>query len=131
MQVTRSPATKPLLKVAPVPRLVPLSLVHSTVELSESPSSSLKLQLQLRVSRSVGLLGLTLTLVTTGALLPMVTLALSGVPEPSSSVGVTVQVTWSPLTKAPERLAAVPTTFPPILHSTVDSSASPSASKKL
>ena len=59
------------------------------------------------------------------------TLALSGLPDSSSSVGVTVQVTSSPLLNAPDRLAPVPRAVPlSSVHSIVVSSASPSASKK-
>ena len=53
-----------------------------------------------------------LTLETMGAALRIVTLRLSGVPDCSSSVGVTVQVTSSPLLKAPERLGPEPREVP-------------------
>ena len=82
------------------------------------------------MSETVGADGEMVTLVMLGAVLSTVTLADTGVPESVPSEGVTVQVTVSPDEKADDRVVAVPTTVPPIDHSMVDASASPSASEK-
>ena len=75
-------------------------------------------------------LGLKLTELTEGAVFSMVICAVSGVPTPSPSFGVTVQLTSSPPLKAPLRLAPAPTEVPATNHSAVEESESESASSK-
>ena len=58
-----------------------------------------------------------LTLAMLGAVLPIVTLAVTGVPALSVSRGVTVQVTSSPPEKPDEMEAVVPMVVAPTVHS--------------
>ena len=62
--------------------------------------------------RGVAAVGVRLTLASTGAVFPMVTLPATAVPLSVPSSGVTVQVTMSLPTKAPDNVAEVPTSTP-------------------
>ena len=86
--------------------------------------------LQLRVLEVVTLVfGVMLTPLKTGSLFNTVTESDSLLPSSSPSLAVTVQVTTSSLERLdPARLAPVPTTVLPTVHSMVEASASLSSS---
>ena len=71
---------------------------------------------QVSVLVSVAAVGVKLTLASTGAVLAMVTLLEAAVPKSVPSSGVTVQVTTSLPTNAPESVLPVPTTTPSRVH---------------
>ena len=71
----------------------------------------------------------TVTPVTVGVALSISIESLPVVPFTAPSFGVTVQVTVSPLAKAPLKVVLVPKDAPlPLVHSTVELSPSPSTS---
>jgi hypothetical protein len=72
------------------------------------PSASVVVGVQVSVSAEVGLVGVRLTELTTGALLLMVTDAVFAVPEALPSLGVTEQTTVSAPLNAPERVLELP-----------------------
>ena len=130
VQATVSPRAKRPERVGVEPTATPPT-VQATVDWSASPSASEKPdQLQLRVSEATGLAGEMATLAMDGAVLSTVTLSETGLPVSVPSSGVTVQVTVSPLEKAPESVVAVPAAVPLTVQATVDWSVSPSASEK-
>ena len=83
----------------------------------------------MRLSPINELEGLIETLETLGGLFLIVRVVLTGAPASIPSKGVMVHFTLSPFTKFPARLSVVPTTVPPIDHSKVEESGSPSASE--
>jgi hypothetical protein len=72
------------------------------------PSASVVVGVQVKVSAEVGLVGVRLTELTTGALLVMVTDAVFAVPDALPSLGVTEQTTVSAPLNAPERVLELP-----------------------
>ena len=78
-----------------------------------SPSASVDVAVQVRVSETVGVVGVTVTEVTSGAVFSAVTESATGVPVSVPSSGVTVQVMASPDAKAPAaRVLPVPAAVP-------------------
>jgi hypothetical protein len=76
------------------------------------PSASVVVGVQVKVSAEVGLVGVRLTALTTGALLLIVTVAVFAVPDALPSDGVTEQTTASPPTNTPESVLELPRETP-------------------
>ena len=101
------------------------------VNVTASPSASESLTLATIVSSVVAGSGLMVTSATSGAVLSMVIEALSLVPSSVPSFEVTVQMTSSPPTNAPESVVPIPEIVPFTVHSMLLLSVSPSASVKV
>ena len=76
------------------------------------PSASVVVGVQVKVSAELGLVGVRLTALITGALLLIVTDAVLAVPEALPSLGVTEQTTVSAPLNTPERVLALPFDVP-------------------
>ena len=95
------------------------------------PSASVVLPgVQVKVSAEVGLVGVRLTEAKTGAVLPIVIEVDFVAPVALPSLGVAVQVTESPPTNAPAKVAPLPAATPSTVQAKVLASASPSGSEK-
>ena len=92
------------------------------------PSASVVVGVQVSVSAEVGLVGVRLTELMTGALLLIVTVAVFAVPEALPSLGVTEHTTVLPPTNTPESVLDVPRAVPFTVQAVVYDTVSPSTS---